>query len=67
MAARGARAAASDAGRRLINPVAVADDRQITATSLRTFMRLTVAQRSSVILMDVLGYSLEEIGSVMED
>ena len=50
----------------IINPVAVADDRQITATSLRTFMRLTVAQRSSVILMDVLGYSLEEIGSVMD-
>ena len=27
-------------------------------------MRLAVAQRSSVILMDVLGYSLEEIGGV---
>src|SRR5262249_43656246 len=32
--------------------------------SLHTFMRLTVAQRSSIILMDVLGYSLEEIGEV---
>jgi RNA polymerase sigma-70 factor, ECF subfamily len=50
----------------IIDPVAVADDRQITAASLRTFMRLPVAQRSSVILMDVLGYSLEEIGSVMD-
>ena len=32
--------------------------RQIAAASLRTFMRLPVAQRSSVILMDVLGCSL---------
>ena len=35
--------------------------RQIAATSLRTLMRLPVAQRSSVILMDVLGCSLKEI------
>ena len=40
--------------------------RQIAAASLRTFMRLPVAQRSSVILMDVLGCSLAEIGEVME-
>ena len=39
---------------------------QIAAASLRTFMRLPVAQRSSVILMDVLGYSLDEIGGVMD-
>jgi RNA polymerase sigma-70 factor, ECF subfamily len=50
----------------IIDSVAVADDRQITAASLRTFMRLPVAQRSSVILMDVLGYSLDEIGSAMD-
>jgi RNA polymerase sigma-70 factor, ECF subfamily len=50
----------------IVDPVAVADDRQVAAASLRTFMRLPVAQRSSVILMDVLGYSLEEIGSVMD-
>ena len=50
----------------IIDPLAVADDRQITAASLRTFMRIPVVQRSSVILMDVLGYSLEEIGSVMD-
>jgi RNA polymerase sigma-70 factor (ECF subfamily) len=49
----------------IIDPASAADDSQIAATSLRTFMRLPVAQRSSVILMDVLGYSLEEIGSVM--
>src|SRR5216683_5053709 len=48
----------------IIDPASTANDRQIAAASLRTFMRLPVAQRSSVILMDVLGYSLEEIGSV---
>ena len=40
-------------------------DEQIAAASLHTFMRLPAAQRSSVILMDVLGYSLEEIGDVI--
>src|SRR4051812_21334671 len=40
--------------------------RQIAATSLRTFMRLPVAQRASVILMDVLGCSLAEICEVMD-
>jgi RNA polymerase sigma-70 factor (ECF subfamily) len=39
-------------------------DRQITAASLRSFMRLPVSQRSSVILMDVLGYSLQEIAGI---
>ncbi|XIA66013.1 sigma-70 family RNA polymerase sigma factor [Bradyrhizobium sp. TZ2] len=39
--------------------------RQIAATSLRTFMRLRVPQRSSVILMDVLGCSLKEICEIM--
>jgi len=29
-------------------------------------MRLPVAQRSSVILMDVLGYSLDEIGNILD-
>ena len=29
-------------------------------------MRLPAAQRSSVVLMDVLGYSLEEIGGIMD-
>jgi RNA polymerase sigma-70 factor, ECF subfamily len=50
----------------VIDPVTAADDRQIAAASLRTFMRLPVAQRSSVILMDVLGYTLDEIGAVMD-
>jgi RNA polymerase sigma-70 factor (ECF subfamily) len=39
--------------------------RQIAATSLRTFMRLPVAQRSSVILMDVLGCSLREVCEIL--
>ena len=50
----------------IIDPVNATDDRQIAAASLRTFMRLPVAQRSSVILMDVLGYSLQEIGGVLD-
>jgi len=45
----------------LVNPVA---DHQAAAASLRTFMRLPVAQRSCVILMDVLAYSLDEIGKM---
>src|SRR6266568_6954929 len=39
------------------NPV---EDRQIAAASLGTFMRLPASQRSSVILSDVLGHSLQE-------
>jgi RNA polymerase sigma-70 factor (ECF subfamily) len=45
----------------LVNPVS---DRQAAAASLRTFMQLPVTQRSCVILMDVLGYSLDEISQV---
>ena len=40
--------------------------RQIANASLRTFMRLPVAPRSSVILMDVLGCSLQEICDIMD-
>jgi RNA polymerase sigma-70 factor (ECF subfamily) len=50
----------------IVDPMTTTDNRQIAAASLRTFMRLPAAQRSSVILMDVLGYSLEEIGGVMD-
>jgi RNA polymerase sigma-70 factor (ECF subfamily) len=50
----------------IIDPAAVAPDRQSAAASLHTFMRLPVAQRGSVILMDVLGYSLQEIGAIMD-
>jgi RNA polymerase sigma-70 factor, ECF subfamily len=50
----------------MIDPAMVVRDREIAATSLRTFMRLPPAQRSSVILMDVLGYSLEDIVTVTD-
>ncbi len=40
--------------------------RQLAAAGLRTFMRLSAAERSAVVLMDVLGYSLEEIGGMTE-
>jgi RNA polymerase sigma-70 factor, ECF subfamily len=50
----------------VVDAINAVDDRQIAAASLRTFMRLPVAQRSSVILMDVLGYSLDEVGGIMD-
>ena len=46
------------------DPVNRIADREIVGASLRSFMRLPAQQRSSVILMDVLGYSLDEIGSI---
>ncbi|HEV7601100.1 MAG TPA: RNA polymerase sigma factor [Bradyrhizobium sp.] len=50
----------------IADPADTLDSRQAAAASLRTFMRLPVAQRGSVILMDVLGCSLREICEVME-
>jgi RNA polymerase sigma-70 factor (ECF subfamily) len=50
----------------IVDQLDAVESRQIAATSLRTFMRLPVAQRSSVILMDVLGCSLKEICDVMD-
>ncbi|HWF09042.1 MAG TPA: sigma-70 family RNA polymerase sigma factor [Bryobacteraceae bacterium] len=44
--------------------VSIEADRQAAAASLSTFMRLPVAQRSCVILMDVLGHTLDEISQV---
>jgi RNA polymerase sigma-70 factor (ECF subfamily) len=49
----------------IADPADEVTSRQIAGASLRTFMRLPVAQRSPVILMDVLGYSLQEVGEVM--
>jgi RNA polymerase sigma-70 factor (ECF subfamily) len=40
--------------------------RQLAAAGLRTFMRLSASERSAVILMDVLGYSLDEISRITE-
>jgi RNA polymerase sigma-70 factor (ECF subfamily) len=50
----------------MADPAEPVESRQAAAASLRTFMRLPVAQRSSVILMDVLGCSLQEICAVMD-
>lgn len=50
----------------IADPQSEIDRRQAAAASLRTLMRLPVAQRSSVILMGVLGYSLEEIADVLD-
>jgi RNA polymerase sigma-70 factor (ECF subfamily) len=50
----------------IADPVDAVLSRQIAGASLRTFMRLPVAQRASVILMDVLGCSLQEICEVMD-
>jgi RNA polymerase sigma-70 factor (ECF subfamily) len=50
----------------IADPVDEIHQRQAAAAGLHTFMRLPVAQRSSVILKDVLGYSLEEIGGITE-
>jgi len=44
------------------NPV---EERQIAAASLGTFMRLPASQRSTVILSDVLGHSLQEICEIV--
>lgn len=40
-------------------------DPDIAAASLRTFLRLPALQRSTVILKDVLGHSLDEISAIM--
>jgi RNA polymerase sigma-70 factor (ECF subfamily) len=50
----------------IVDQLDAVTSRQIASASLRTFMRLPVAQRSSVILMDVLGCSLREVCEVME-
>lgn len=48
----------------IADPVDDVYQRQAVAAGLRTFMQLPAAQRSGVILMDVLGYSLAEIGAI---
>lgn len=49
----------------IVDPEDPVRDRQVVATSLRTFMRLPVAQRSAVILKDVLDYSVQEVCEVI--
>jgi RNA polymerase sigma-70 factor, ECF subfamily len=45
----------------IADPLATADARVAATSSLATFLHLPVAQRSCVVLSDVLGYSLAEI------
>ena len=44
---------------------AAADSRVAAAASLESFLRLPAAQRSAVVLVDVLGHSLEEVASIL--
>jgi RNA polymerase sigma-70 factor, ECF subfamily len=55
-----------DEARDASDPNEQADRRHVAATALRTFMRLVPAQRSAVILADVMGYEAEEAAKVME-
>lgn len=48
------------------DPRSPADTALATRAALRTFIQLPVAQRQVVILMDVLGYSLEEIAALTD-
>jgi RNA polymerase sigma-70 factor, ECF subfamily len=48
----------------MADPATPLEDRSAARAALGAFMQVAPAQRSSVILMDVLGYSLEEIGSI---
>lgn len=48
----------------IADPVDRAEQREIAAASFGSFMRLPVAQRGSVALMDVLGYSIGEIATM---
>jgi len=50
----------------IVDPANPTVDRQAAAAGLHAFMRLPVAQRSSVIMMDVLGYSLQEISAMLD-
>jgi RNA polymerase sigma-70 factor (ECF subfamily) len=47
------------------DPADPIEDRQDVALGLHRLMQLPAAQRSAVILMDVLGYSLQEIAEIM--
>ena len=50
----------------IVDPVSIECNREIAQASLKTFGHLPAAERSSVILKDVLGYSIQEIGAIIE-
>src|SRR5262249_12380653 len=63
--ARHAAALADDEELEMIaDPTDPGQDAYATVASLRTFMRLPTVQRSAVILVDVLGYTLAELGEI---
>ena len=49
----------------MIDPAPTPEEQLAATSSLRTFARLPVVQRSAVILKDVLGYSIEETGGII--
>jgi RNA polymerase sigma-70 factor, ECF subfamily len=62
---RHAAAFANDEDLQMIaDPADPGRDAYATTARLRTFMRLPTAQRSAVILVDVLGYTLAELGEI---
>jgi RNA polymerase sigma-70 factor (ECF subfamily) len=64
---RRARDPASSSGKEtstVAKAASTAEERVAVAAALRSFMHLPLGQRSSVILMDVLGYSLDEIAAI---
>lgn len=50
----------------VVDPISEVEQRQTAAASLHLFMHLPPAQRGAVILMDVLGYQLQEIVEVLD-
>jgi RNA polymerase sigma-70 factor (ECF subfamily) len=50
----------------VVDPVAAADARVAATASLAVLLRLPVAQRSCVVLIDVLGHSLEETAHLLD-
>jgi RNA polymerase sigma-70 factor (ECF subfamily) len=49
----------------MADPAPTPEEQLAAASSLRTFARLPIVQRSSVILKDVLGYSIEETSGII--
>lgn len=58
--------ATAEAAEQVADPDPTPEARMIAAAGLRAFLALPVVQRSSVILMDVLGYSTEEIADMLQ-
>lgn len=63
---RRTRGAAMQGDDELEDVSAPAEDPEVTAISLRTFLRLPPLQRSAVILKDVLGHSIDELAAITQ-